>query len=36
MLLAILYEKTGALLAPIAAHSIFNAINFSYFIYTAK
>ncbi|HKX62146.1 MAG TPA: CPBP family intramembrane glutamic endopeptidase, partial [Verrucomicrobiae bacterium] len=36
MLLAILYEKTGALLAPVAAHSIFNAINFSYFIYTAK
>jgi membrane protease YdiL (CAAX protease family) len=34
--LALLYEKTGALLAPVAAHSIFNAINFSYFIYTAK
>jgi membrane protease YdiL (CAAX protease family) len=36
VVLALLYEKTGALLAPIAAHSIFNAINFSYFVFTAK
>jgi membrane protease YdiL (CAAX protease family) len=28
MLLAILYEKTGNLLAPIIAHSLFNLVNF--------
>jgi membrane protease YdiL (CAAX protease family) len=27
-MLTVLYEKTGNLLAPIAAHSAFNALNF--------
>ncbi len=36
VLLALIYERTGALLAPVAAHSIFNAINFSYFLVSAK
>ena len=29
VLLAVLYERTGNLLAPIAAHSFFNAFNFA-------
>lgn len=33
---ALLYERTGNLLAPVAAHSLFNAINFSYFLHAAK
>jgi membrane protease YdiL (CAAX protease family) len=28
VILAVLYERTGNLLAPIAAHSTFNALNF--------
>jgi membrane protease YdiL (CAAX protease family) len=27
--LVLLYERTGNLLAPIAAHAVFNAINFA-------
>ena len=29
--LTLLYEKTGNLLAPIAAHALFNALNFAMF-----
>jgi len=36
VVLALLYERTGTLLAPIAAHSLFNAINFSLFLATSK
>ena len=31
MVLAWLYERTGNLLAPIAAHTLFNALNFALF-----
>jgi membrane protease YdiL (CAAX protease family) len=33
VLLALLYERTGNLLAPMAAHSVFNAANFIYLIF---
>ena len=36
VVLALLYERTGTLLAPMAAHAFFNAINFYLFILTAK
>jgi membrane protease YdiL (CAAX protease family) len=29
LMLTVLYERTGNLLAPIAAHAVFNAVNFS-------
>jgi membrane protease YdiL (CAAX protease family) len=29
LVLTVLYEKTNNLLAPIAAHSAFNAVNFA-------
>jgi len=31
MALVLLYEKTDTLLAPIASHSLFNAVNFTLF-----
>jgi membrane protease YdiL (CAAX protease family) len=34
--LAVLYERTGNLLAPITAHSLFNAINLFYFLGTSR
>jgi membrane protease YdiL (CAAX protease family) len=33
MVLVFLYERTGNLLAPIAAHSLFNAANYFALIY---
>jgi membrane protease YdiL (CAAX protease family) len=36
IVLGLLYERTGTLLAPIAAHAMFNAINFGLFLYSAK
>jgi membrane protease YdiL (CAAX protease family) len=32
LLLTFLYERTGNLLAPIVAHSVFNLLNFIYFL----
>jgi membrane protease YdiL (CAAX protease family) len=32
IMLAVLYEKTDSLLAPVLAHALFNAVNFAYFI----
>lgn len=34
LLLTWLYEKTGTLLAPIVAHSLFNAVNFLWLLHT--
>lgn len=36
VVLALLYERTGTLLAPMAAHAFFNAVNFTLFLMTAK
>ena len=36
LLLTLLYERTGNLLAPIAAHSLFNAVNFALLYYFQK
>jgi membrane protease YdiL (CAAX protease family) len=33
LMLTLLYEKTGNLLAPIVTHSLFNALNFSLFYF---
>lgn len=33
VILALLYDKTGNLLAPIFAHSVFNAVNFFSYLY---
>ena len=33
LILTFLYEETDNLLAPIAAHSMFNATNFAYLVY---
>jgi uncharacterized protein len=36
IVLAVLYERTGNLMASITAHSVFNAINFFMFLYLAR
>jgi membrane protease YdiL (CAAX protease family) len=36
VVLAVLYEKTGRLIAPMAAHAVFNAINFFYFLHSVR
>lgn len=36
VVLGVLYERTGTLLAPIAAHALFNAINFFLFLTTLR
>jgi hypothetical protein len=36
IVLTLLYDKTGALLAPITAHSLFNAVNFFVFIFSSS
>jgi membrane protease YdiL (CAAX protease family) len=33
VILALLYEASGSLLAPIAAHGVFNAVNYFYLIF---
>jgi len=36
MLLTLLYERTNNLLAPITAHSLFNALNFALYYILQK
>jgi membrane protease YdiL (CAAX protease family) len=36
VILALLYEKTGNLAAPIFAHAVFNAVNFTMFLLAPK
>jgi hypothetical protein len=36
VVLTLLYEKTNNLLAPIAAHALFNALNFTMYFVQSK
>lgn len=36
VVLAMVYERTGSLLTPIAAHALFNAINLALFLFSAS